>query len=112
MVVFRPDLFDVPVQRKRGSDISSAPATHGQGSPMPASVQATMESAFGADFSSVRIHEGPQAQSLGALAYTQGTNIHFAPGQYQPHSRSGQELLGHELAHVVQQAQGRVHATT
>jgi len=50
--------------------------------------------------------------SLGAQAYTQGTDIHFAPGQYQPSSQGGQELLGHELAHVVQQADGRVKATT
>ena len=59
----------------------------------------------------MRVHEDGRATSLGALAYTQGTNIHFAPGQYQPDSRQGQELLGHELTHVVQQAQGRVQAT-
>ncbi|HEX2689253.1 MAG TPA: DUF4157 domain-containing protein, partial [Kofleriaceae bacterium] len=70
-----------------------------------------MEGAFGVGFSAVRIHEGPHAQALGALAYTQGTDIHFAPGRYQPNSQSGQELLGHELAHVVQQAQGRAPAT-
>jgi len=75
---------------------------------MPEHVQAKMENAFGADFSSVRVHEGNQARQLGALAYTQGTDIHFAPGQYQPDSHSGQELLGHELAHVIQQGQGRV----
>jgi Domain of unknown function (DUF4157) len=49
---------------------------------------------------------------MGALAYTQGTDIHFAPGQYQPESHSGKERIGHELAHVVQQSQGRVAATT
>jgi hypothetical protein len=70
-----------------------------------------MERAFGTDFSAVRIHEGTRAKEMGALAYTQGTDIHFAPGQYQPQSERGQELLGHELAHVVQQAQGRVQAT-
>jgi hypothetical protein len=70
-----------------------------------------MEGAFGTDFSGVRIHEGPRAAALGALAYTQGPDIHFAPGQYQPHTQRGQEILGHELTHVVQQAQGRVRAT-
>jgi hypothetical protein len=69
-----------------------------------------MERSFGADFSSVRVHEGNQAGQMGALAYTQGTDIYFAPGQYQPNSQSGQELLGHELAHVVQQGQGRVES--
>jgi len=63
------------------------------------------------DFSSVRVHQGTQAEAMGAIAYTQGQDVHFAPGHYRPHSLSGQELLGHELAHVVQQAQGRVRAT-
>jgi hypothetical protein len=66
----------------------------------------------GADFASVRMHEGPQVTDMGAAAYTQGADIHFAPGQYQPGSQGGQELIGHELAHVVQQSQGRVSATT
>lgn len=86
-------------------------ATTGGATGMPAEVRAKMESAFGTDFSSVRIHEGAHVDAAGALAYTQGTEIHFAPGRYQPHSQRGQELLGHELAHVVQQSQGRVRAT-
>lgn len=90
---------------------SPPPAPTGGGTSMPADVRAKMEAAFATDFSSVRIHEGAHAPAVGALAYTQGTDIHFAPGQYQPHGQRGQELLGHELAHVVQQAQGRVQAT-
>jgi hypothetical protein len=89
---------------------ASVPAATG-GQAMPGVVQAKMEQAFGADFSGVRIHQGPQAASLGARAYTQGTDIHFQPGLYQPESQQGQELLGHELAHVVQQSQDRVQAT-
>jgi len=42
------------------------------------------------------------------LAFTHGSNIHFAPGQYDPSSARGQQILGHELAHVVQQRTGRV----
>ena len=52
------------------------------------------------------------AVDAGAQAFTRGSEIHFAPGSYQPGSQAGQELLGHELAHVVQQRQGRVSATT
>ena len=79
---------------------------------MPVAVQARMERAFDADFSDVRIHaNSQQAVDLGALAFAQGTEIHFAPGQYQPESHAGQEVLGHELAHVVQQRQGRVGIT-
>lgn len=49
---------------------------------------------------------------VGALAYAQGSDIHFAPGQYDPNSKSGQELLAHELTHVQQQqSEGRVKST-
>ena len=67
-----------------------------------------MESAFGADLSHVRIHVGPEAGAIGALAFTHGSDIFFAPGQYDPFTRRGQQLLGHELAHVLQQRAGRV----
>lgn len=86
---------------------SGAPA----GRPLPDLLRTRMERAFGADFSSVRVHESAEAEAMGALAYTQGTNIFVAPGHHDPSSREGQELIGHELAHVVQQAQGRVVAT-
>ena len=76
---------------------------------IPEEVQAKMENSFGQDFSNVNIHaDSDQAKNIGAQAYAQGNNIHFAPGQYNPGSKSGQELLGHELTHVVQQSQGKV----
>ncbi len=79
---------------------------------MPNAVQAKMEGALGADFSDVRIHaNSSKATDAGALAYTQGTDVHFAPGQYNPAQPGGQRLLGHELAHVVQQKAGRVSPT-
>lgn len=80
---------------------------------IPNDVKQRMEESFGTDFSSVRIHpESSSAPDVGALAYTQGTDIHFAPGQFKPDTSPGQQLLGHELAHVVQQAEGRVQPTT
>jgi hypothetical protein len=80
---------------------------------IPDEVKARMESAFNTDFSGVRVHpESSAAPEVGALAYTQGTNIHFAPGQFSPDTSPGQRLLGHELAHVQQQSQGRVQPTT
>lgn len=74
-------------------------------------VLARMEAAFGADFSSVEISTGEHAGGLGAEAVTTGESIDFAPGRYQPETQKGAELLGHELAHVVQQRQGRVPVT-
>jgi hypothetical protein len=81
----------------------------GDGAPLEPSVRARMEPRFGHDFSSVRVHSGVEAgrsaRSFGALAYTIGRNVVFSDGQYAPHSRAGQRLLAHELAHVVQQQQ-------
>lgn len=80
---------------------------------IPDAVKQRMEDSFGTDFSSVRVHpDSSKAPEVGALAYTQGTDIHFAPGQFKPDTAAGQELLGHELTHVVQQAEGRVQPTT
>jgi hypothetical protein len=105
------------IQRRARSAPAEAPAeapvdSPTSGSQLPAPVQAKMEHAFDFDFSGVRVHEGGEAASVGAAAYAQGSDLHFAPGQYDPASRGGQELLGHELAHVVQQSEGRVAATT
>jgi hypothetical protein len=73
---------------------------------MPDVVRRKMELAFGADFSGVRIHQEAAPAMGGALAYTAGSDIHFAPGRYSPSSENGQSLLAHELAHVVQQRAG------
>lgn len=97
------------VQRKPNSSafqVDLRPKSGGW--PLPRDVQAKMEAAFKTSFSDVRVHVGPEAGSIGAVAFTWGTDIHFAPGQYNPHTPHGQFLLGHELAHVVQQRAGRV----
>lgn len=75
---------------------------------------APMIPTFGADMlSSVQLHpDSSTPEQVGALAYTQGTDIHFAPGQFKPDTQAGRQLIGHELAHVVQQASGRVQPTT
>lgn len=93
-----------------GPTVFALPAlpSSGPGQSLPAEVQAKMERFFGTSFAHVRIHVVPQAPSIGALAYTQGSHIYFAPGQYNPLSHAGQQLLGHELTHVVQQRAGRV----
>jgi len=80
---------------------------------LPDHVKDRVESSFNTDFSDVRVHaDSGKATQVGALAYTQGSDIHFAPGQFSPDSGSGRQLLGHELTHVVQQRQGRVRPTT
>ena len=94
--------FEQPLQRKVENNTG-----------IPDDVKQRMEDSFGTDFSSVRVHpDSAKAPEVGALAYTQGTDIHFAPGQFKPDTSAGQQLLGHELTHVVQQAEGRVQPTT
>ena len=80
----------------------------GRGRPLEPDVRRTMEAFFEADLSSVRVFEGSTAAAMGALAFTRGEQVHFSPGLYQPTTPGGLELLGHELAHVMQQRQGRV----
>jgi hypothetical protein len=80
----------------------------GGGRPLPDAVRGKMEAALGANFADVRVHVGPQAERIGAIAFTVGSDIYFAPGRFQPDTMHGQQLLGHELAHVVQQRAGRV----
>lgn len=82
----------------------------GSGSLIPESIKGKMEASFGTDFSDVRIHESPNAQTMGARAMTRGNDVFFAPGQFTAATQEGQSLLGHELSHVVQQREGRVEA--
>ncbi len=111
--VTRAEAPAVTIQAKAEPSGLEAPASapRGGGSALPGDVESKMAWAFGTDLSHVRIHEGSAASEMGALAFTQGADIHFAPGQYQPHSQRGQELLGHELTHVIQQSRGQVHAS-
>jgi len=83
------------------------PPSH-RGRPLAELVRREMEAALGADFSDVRVHVGPEASAIGALAFTSGSNIYFAHNQFAPDTGRGRLLLGHELAHVIQQRQGRV----
>jgi hypothetical protein len=98
--------------RARGASTTlvplGGPRTIGDGRPLEPWIRQAMEGCFEQDFSAVRIHEGPAAQSMGALAVTSGDELHFAPGLYDLTSREGVALLGHELTHVVQQREGRV----
>jgi|GEM_PF-2209547 len=101
-----------PLQMKENTDSSTDNSySESSGRQLPHDVREKMEAAFDSDFSDVKLYEDDSPTAMGALAYTQGDRIHFAPGQYDPNSTSGQELIGHELAHVIQQREGRVKAT-
>jgi hypothetical protein len=72
--------------------------------PLAPRLLAGIESMNGHDMSDVEVHENSPMPSLGALAFTQGSQIHLAPSQ--------EHHLPHEAWHVVQQTLGRVAPTT
>jgi len=80
------------------------------GQPLDPATRGFMESRFGHDFGQVRIHNDEQAarsaRLVDARAYTVGRNVVVGAGEYAPGTSEGNRLLAHELAHVVQQAQG------
>ncbi|NEQ77116.1 MAG: DUF4157 domain-containing protein [Okeania sp. SIO2C9] len=84
----------------------------GSGQHLDPGWQAKMGQAMGADFSGVRVHTDSQSdrlnQSIQAKAFTTGQDVFFRQGAYEPGIRGGQELIAHELTHVVQQNGGVV----
>ncbi|MEH2391442.1 MAG: DUF4157 domain-containing protein [Nostoc sp.] len=88
--------LEAPIQKARSG-----------GQPLAENIRQPMEEAFGADFSRVKVHTDAQSdhlnRSIQAKAFTTGQDVFFQQGAYEPGSRDGQELLAHELTHVVQQ---------
>jgi hypothetical protein len=86
------------------STINSA---RGGGQALDSTLQTKMGQAMGADFSRVKIHTDTTADKLNrsvqARAFTTGNDVFFKKGEYNPQSSTGQELIAHELTHVVQQ---------
>lgn len=82
----------------------------GAGQPLSGELKNKAESAFGADFSRVRVHDDNEADALthalGARAFTTGSDIFFRAGLADTTSLAGRELLSHELTHVLQQREG------
>ena len=86
---------------------TSIQTAKGGGQPLDGGLQRKMGKAMGADFSGVKVHTDSQSdklnRSLSSRAFATGPNLFFKRGEYNPGSRSGQELIAHELTHVVQQ---------
>ena len=98
-------LADSALRRPIEQDTGASPALSG-GSEIPAGLRSELEPALGADFSAVRLHtdreHGLSALALGARAYSIGSDVVFAPGEYAPATPGGRALLAHELCHVAQ----------
>jgi hypothetical protein len=63
-----------------------------------------MENAFRHSFGGIRVHPDSPKVTGNEQAITEGRDIHFARARYQPGTARGDWLIGHELAHVVQQS--------
>ena len=91
-----------------GEDVESGIAsTRGSGQSLPDDTRGMMESKMGYDFSNVNVHTDSTSdalnRSVSAKAFTTGSDVYFSGGAYNPGSKDGQQLLAHELTHVVQQ---------
>jgi hypothetical protein len=79
----------------------------GPGKPLSRAERAFFEPRFGRDFSNVRVHDDPSAdsaaRSIDARAFAWGPDIAFASGERE---RGGARLLSHELAHVAAAGEG------
>jgi hypothetical protein len=104
----------VALARQENADRSVSPTieaaierSRAGGQPLDRDTRHQMESAFGADFSGVRIHTGAESHALNraanAVAFTTGRDIFFRDGAYNAATSAGRELLAHELTHVLRQ---------
>jgi hypothetical protein len=82
-------------------------AQRGRGAPLDPGLHEQVSGALGDSFGDVRVHTDPLASALArsveARAFTTGSDIFFASGEFRPQTSTGRELIAHELAHVVQQ---------
>ena len=96
-----------PDPEEREADLWASQVTStGNGRALDPPTRGSMENQFGRDFSHVRVHRDAPleaiAPGLDAYAVTRGSNIYLAPGADAPNPSFDRHLLGHELAHVVQ----------
>lgn len=96
------------LQQREEGPVSSRPAEPVQRrneTGLPDDLKAGIERLSGFSLDDVRVHyNSEKPAAVQALAYTQGTEIHVAPGE--------ERHLPHEAWHAVQQMAGRVAPTT
>lgn len=94
-----------------GSDIRYRRPHHRPPRPLPAAARARLEQVLGHDLSDVRILESDAPARIGARAFAFGRLVVVPRAADLFADAAGWWLLGHELAHVIQQREGRVPAT-
>lgn len=76
--------------------------------PLPARLGRRAAALLGVALPEVRVHVGPAAARLGAVAFACGRDVHLAPEVLRLPLPAFARVLGHELAHIAQQQSGRV----
>jgi Domain of unknown function (DUF4157) len=93
-------------QQHAGAGAADKAAQSGGGQPLPGALQQKFGQQLGTGLGDVRVHTGADSaaanEALGARAYTEGKDIHFGAGEYDPESQDGQELIAHEVVHTQQ----------
>jgi hypothetical protein len=86
---------------------SAIASARGGGNPLEGGLASQFGDSLGHSVSDVRVHTDSTAAALtravSARAFATGTDIFFAPGEYQPGTSAGRELIAHEVAHTDQQ---------
>ncbi|MCC6192608.1 MAG: DUF4157 domain-containing protein [Anaerolineales bacterium] len=89
---------------------TSIESQRGQGQPLQPELREHFETAYGASLGNVRVHTGQgahsTAESLNAIAFASGHDVFFTQNAFRPDTLPGLGLIGHELAHIVQQQSG------
>jgi hypothetical protein len=105
--VARPGAGILPDGRVHPEVEATLARTRGSGRPLEPAQRERFGRALGDDLGDVRLHTDPTADALAhsveARAFATGADVYFAAGEYRPGSSAGDELLVHELTHVVQQ---------
>jgi len=73
---------------------------------LPRRLRDILETYFSYSLAGVRFVISGHPSEFGAAAYANGAEIHFLPGMFCPGTPFGRRLIGHEVAHIVQQANG------
>ena len=111
---------DSTIRRSTGAAATHAPATgvdatvlrgaSAGGSALADGDRGRLEAAYDTELGNVRVHTDGAAdqiaRSIGAAAFTSGSDIFFAKGEYSPQSQRGSHILAHEVAHTTQNSSG------
>lgn len=73
---------------------------------LSSSLKNKLEIHFGYSMNNLEIRESNDVNAIDAKAYASGNVVHFKPGMFNQDTVEGKKMIGHEIAHVLQQSKG------